>query len=71
MESCKLRYFNSFEFFDHTGLKGTSSKRFNTSGCGAQRFRNEQRVVREIGGLGQGNAFLGKEAESEEIRTAI
>ena len=19
MESCKLRYFNSFEFFDHTG----------------------------------------------------
>jgi hypothetical protein len=20
MESCKLRYFNSFEFFDHTGL---------------------------------------------------
>jgi hypothetical protein len=20
VESCKLRYFNSFEFFDHTGL---------------------------------------------------
>ena len=22
VESCKLRYFNSFEFFDHTGLYG-------------------------------------------------
>jgi hypothetical protein len=25
VESCKLRYFNSFEFFDHTGREANST----------------------------------------------
>jgi hypothetical protein len=27
VESCRLRYFNSFEFFDHTGLRASSDTR--------------------------------------------
>ena len=41
MESCKLRYFNSFEFFDHTGGGGIPCK-----SCGSV---NQKKFSAEMG----------------------
>ena len=46
VESCKLRYFNSFEFFDHTGsapaITFRTSERHATSGTGQKQGRDGQ-----------------------------
>ena len=39
MESCKLRYFNWFEFFDHTGLIRTEFSVGTTTGIVRTDFR--------------------------------
>ncbi len=36
MESCKLRYFNSFEFLDHTGTEPTGSTKLDDDHDGMQ-----------------------------------
>jgi hypothetical protein len=34
MESCKLRYFNSFEFFDHTAMVALNAHEAGNGGQG-------------------------------------
>jgi hypothetical protein len=86
VESCKLRYFNSFEFFDHTRSTSTNCTGKSPKHSGKRRLRNGtrkntrfvttgtkicERLETEIGGLETDKRALALQLQLEDLERKI